>query len=235
MVALSHTVQLRQRLTSLIEQGNAEGLLEALSTLRNADFRVASQFLGQGDAWRAVDEPQFWHFFRILARANAKAFVGTLIKAAVCKHKRQTLTFVAPDLRTFVQEEASVIDVRKMAEAFLPLMDSLEGAQQLLQTLLRAEDTAKTCVMHLFRAATAPCYFLLFRTLKQLEEEVDYLRRIAVELMRRGDKMAFNLAAIVKTYFDLDALPGTFSLQLPAYELSRLDKDYAAFLKILQR
>ena len=81
MPALSHTVQLRQRLSLLIESRNAEGLCATLASLRNADFRTASQYLGQGEVWRALSEEEFWHFFRVLAIDNAKAYVGTLINS----------------------------------------------------------------------------------------------------------------------------------------------------------
>ena len=89
--------------------------------------------------------------------------------------------------------------------------------------------------MSFFRVGTPACYFLLFRALKQMDADLSYLRRIAVELIRKGDKTSFNLAAILQRYFDLGTLPGTFSLQMPPYELSRLDQSYDNFLKILLR
>ena len=46
---------------------------------------------------------------------------------------------------------------------------------------------------------------------------------------------SFNLACIVHHYFGLNDLPGTFSLRLENYELSRLDGNYEQFCKILAR
>ena len=122
MSTLSHTVQLRQRLSLLIESRNAEGLCATLASLRNADFRTASQYLGQGDVWRALTEEEFWHFFRVLAVDNAKAYVGTLIKVVLTLSKRQNFAFDSCEFQRFCREEASTIDRRKMLEAFLPLM-----------------------------------------------------------------------------------------------------------------
>lgn len=235
MPALSHTVQLRQRISAFIEQRNAEGLRATLSALRNADFRTASQYLGQMEVWRVLSEEEFWRFFRVLAVDNAKAYVGTLIKVVVALNKRQKLAFDSEDFRTFTQEEASAIDRRKMLEAFLPLMQTPECIEHLMSSLLRVEDSEHSRVMILFKAGTTASYFLLFTHLKQMDADNAYLRRLAVELIRKGDKSSFNLAAILQRYFDLGTLPGTFSLQMPPYELSRLDQSYDNFLKILLR
>lgn len=235
MPALSHTVQLRQRISAFIEQRNAEGLCATLSALRNADFRTASQYLGQMEVWRVLSEEEFWGFFRVLAVDNAKAYVGTLIKVVVALNKRQKLAFDSSDFRSFAQEEATAIDRRKMLEAFLPLMEDPVGVERLMATLFREENTEHVRVMSFFRVGTPACYFLLFRALKQMDADLSYLRRIAVELIRKGDKTSFNLAAILQRYFDLGTLPGTFSLQMPPYELSRLDQSYDNFLKILLR
>ena len=235
MSAFSHTVQLRQRLSLLIESRNAEGLCATLTSLRNADFRTASQYLGQGDVWRALTEEEFWHFFRVLAVDNAKAYVGTLIKVVLTLSKRQNFAFDSCDFQRFCREEASTIDRRKMLEAFLPLMATPLQAERLMDTLLRSEDSVHSRVMVLFKASTTASYFLLFKQLKEMDAEHAYLRRIAVELIRKGDKCSFNFAAILQRYFDLGNLPGTFSLQMPPYEFSRLDQSFDHFLKILLR
>ena len=45
--------------------------------------------------------------------------------------------------------------------------------------------------------------------------------------------LAFNMASILAAYFGLGQLPGTFSLTLSPYELSRLDASYEPFRKLL--
>ena len=137
--------------------------------------------------------------------------------------------------RTLCREEATTIDRRKMLEAFLPLVAEPAEAESLLEMLWQRADGEKVRVAQLFRAATPATYFLLFKALRHFDDDKLYLRRVALELMRRGDKQAFNLAGMLREYFALGELPGTFALQLPPYELSRLDSRYDAFLKILNR
>lgn len=53
--------------------------------------------------------------------------------------------------------------------------------------------------------------------------------------MKRGDALSFNLASVTKSYFDLPAVGGTFSLRLRPYELSLLEASYADFCAVMRR
>ena len=225
MPAVPPTAALRTRLSSHLAMGNFEALRDHLAALRTAEFRAAGVVLAEANFWSPLTDEAFWAAFRTLCRADSRAFLGTLLKAAVGRRKRAGLHFGGADFSTFCREEATTIDRRKMLEAFLPLV--AEPAE--------AADGEKVRVAQLFRAATPAAYFLLFKALRHFDDDKLYLRRVALELMRRGDKQAFNLAGMLREYFALGELPGTFALQLPPYELSRLDSRYDAFLKILNR
>ena len=191
--------------------------------------------LAEANFWSPLTDEAFWAAFRTLCRADSRAFLGTLLKAAVGRRKRAGLHFGGAHFSTFCREEATTIDRRKMLEALLPLAVEPAEAESLLEMLWQRADGEKVRVAQLFRAATPAAYFLLFKALRHFDDDKLYLRRVALELMRRGDKQAFNLAGMLREYFALGELPGTFALQLPPYELSRLDSRYDAFLKILNR
>jgi len=235
MPASLPTAALRTRLSSHLALCRFDALRDHLLALRNAEFRAASVVLAEANFWSSLSDEAFWSAFRTLCRADSRAFLGTLLKAAVGRRKRGGLQWTAPDFLGFCREDATAIDRRKMLEALLPLASTPEEAESLLAELWHREDGEKVRAAQLFRAATSPTYFLLFKTLRHFEDDKNYLRRVALELMRRGDKAAFNLAGMLREYFALGELPGTFALQLPPYELSRLDSRYDAFLKILNR
>jgi hypothetical protein len=235
MPASLPTAALRTRLSSHLALCRFDALRDHLLALRNAEFRAASVVLAEANFWTSLSDEAFWSAFRTLCRADSRAFLGTLLKAAVGRRKRGGLQWTAPDFLGFCREDATAIDRRKMLEALLPLASTPEEAESLLGELWHREDGEKVRAAQLFRAATPPTYFLLFKTLRHFEDDKNYLRRVALELMRRGDKAAFNLAGMLREYFALGELPGTFALQLPPYELSRLDSRYDAFLKILNR
>lgn len=229
------TARLRENLSTYLAAGDAEALRDRLKTLRHAEFRAAGSVMCEGRFWETVTEAEFWRFFLVLAADNAKAYVGTMLKAAAARHCHRPLVCEAEAFRAFAQDVASDIDRRKTLDALLPLFDQEEKVERLMTLFRVNEENDRVRAGYLFRAGTPVCYFLLFRLLKKWEDDVPTLRRFAVELIRKGDKSSFNLACILREYFNLDEVPGTFSLRLPAYELSRLDAHPEAFLKILLR
>lgn len=229
------TAQLRSRLAAFIVARSAEELRDHLRSLRNAEHRAASVILAEASTWKELTEAEFWQFFLVLTKDNAKAYLGTLLKAVVALNRRAPMQFDHECLTEFAERVASDIDRRKTLDALLPLLSSTTEIERLLALFDLRSSEERIRAGFLFRAGTPSSYFLLFRILQRWEDEPQTLRRFAIELIRRGDKTSFNMACIVREYFNLDALPGTFSLNLPPYELSRLDTHFEAFSKILLR
>ena len=107
--------------------------------------------------------------------------------------------------------------------SFLVLVSS--NSKAYLGTFLPAQ------AFYLLSAGTLPCYYELFQQLKKVEHDTKLLRTYSVQLMQRGDNLSYNMASILQSYFALGELPGTFSLRLRDYELSRLDGSYELFKK----
>lgn len=213
---------LKTQLLVFIRAGKAEAMRDYLLSLRNADFRLAGTVLTDKTLWTDAD---FWTFAATLVATNSRAFLGTMLKAAAA------LGLTAPT-KAFADACTTTIDCRKALESLLPHAVTPVEVNDLLQ-MFRLDDHLYEAI--LFVVGTAPAYFVLFNLLKQHEDDVPYLRRFGVELIRKGDKRSFNLACIIKEYFDLPELPGTFSLSLQPYELSRLDTSYDTFLTIINR
>lgn len=230
---------LKDQLAVFIRAGKAEALRDYLLALRNADFRLAGAVLTEKTLWEVARTEQadtdFWTFAAVLVTANSRAFLGTMLKAAV------TLGLTTPSA-AFAQACTTDIDCRKVLEALLPLATSPEDINALMLQFRTEENRGNKpgnpvtlTETLLFKIGTPPAYFVLFNLLKQHEDDAAYLRRFGVELIRKGDKRSFNLACIIKEYFALAELPGTFSLSLKPYELSRLDTSYTTFLTILNK
>lgn len=213
---------LKAQLAVFIRAGKTEALRDYLLTLRNADFRLSGTVLTDKTLWADAD---FWDFATVLVAANSRAFLGTMLKAAIaCSQVCPTTEFAAVCLTD--------IDKRKVLETLMPQTVTPTEINDLF-VRFHVEDTIRE--MMLFKAGTAAAYFVLFNHLKQHEDDLAHLRRFGVELIRKGDKRSFNLACILKEYFGLPELPGTFSLSLQPYELSRLDTSFDTFLTIINR
>ncbi|MBR1732553.1 MAG: hypothetical protein IJ729_02275 [Alloprevotella sp.] len=224
-----HNPQLERRLQYFTAAGDAEGLLACLRSLSNTDFRTAGYLLAE-TLLPALAGADFWKFFLNLVPADPKAYLGTFLKAAVSLYRCGDLSLDAPQLETFAAK-ASTIDGRKILETLLPVVAAPHEVNRLLA--LYCEDRPQARIAFLLRTATAPCYYELFRNFRQLDHLPELLRRYCLQLMSRGDKLSFNLASITQAYFGLPGLPGTFSLRLEHYQLSRLDENFESFRKIL--
>lgn len=221
---------LKTQIAVFIRQEKAESLRDYLASLRNADFRLAGQILADRQLWEHLPEAtantMFWQFAAVLVAANNRAYLGTMLKAA-------TATKSLMPTVEFATTCTTDIDKKKVLEALLPTQKTPSDVNAMLQMF--GFDSAAATENILFKIGTPVCYFVLFNLLKQYEDRHDYLRRICIELIRKGDKYSFNLACIIKEYFGLAELPGTFSLSLQPYELSRLDANYDTFLSIIRK
>lgn len=214
----------KTQLSAYIRRGRASELLEFLATLNNAHHRAASRALAEASVW--VDVGDFWHFAAVLVAANSRAYLGTMLKAA------NALELNAPTTE-FAAACSTDIDRRKVLEALLPKAISPESVNKLLQHFsLSGEQTIEILLL---RTGTPAAYFVLFNRLRQHEDNPELLRRFGIELIRKGDKRSFNLASILQSYFGLAPLPGTFSLTLNPYELSRLETSYDKFRTIVNK
>lgn len=220
---------LKAQLAVFIRGGKAEALRDYLLTLRTTDFRLAGTVLADKTLWEMLKTENavadFWTFAAVLVAADSRAFLGTMLKAATA------LRLKAPT-PAFAAACTTAIDYRKVLEALVPTAVTPTEVNALTQMFATEESVIEAV---LFKVGTAPAYFVLFNLLKQHEDDAPYLRRFGIELIRKGDKRSFNLACIIKEYFGLPELPGTFSLSLQPYELSRLDTSYDTFLTIINR
>jgi hypothetical protein len=220
-----HNPILRQRLLQPLQAGDIKGLQEILANLKSMDFKTAGFLLAE-EVLPTLEEQTFWKCFLAIVPTNAKAYLGTFLKAAIALHKQGRLTLTSEALEAYAQTGITPIDCRKVLEALLPLARGHEEIAFLLHCF--TSDVQQRIAL-LLRINTLPAAYTLFREMKTQEEDLALLRSTCLALMKRGDARAFRLASLCVSYFGLEAIPGTFSLTLQPYELSRLDQSYETF------
>lgn len=220
-----HNPILRQRLLQPLQAGDIKGLQDILANLKSMDFKTAGFLLAE-EVLPTLEEQTFWKCFLAIVPTNAKAYLGTFLKAAIALHKQGRLTLTSEALEAYAQTGITPIDCRKVLEALLPLARGHEEIAFLLHCF--TSDVQQRIAL-LLRINTLPAAYTLFREMKTQEEDLALLRSTCLALMKRGDARAFRLASLCVSYFGLEAIPGTFSLTLQPYELSRLDQSYETF------
>lgn len=225
-----HNPALRLRLKSLIDSGDGKGLLAVLQALNNREQRTAGYLLGE-ELLATMREPQaFLDIFLVVVSANAKAYLVTFLKAARELYGTGQLSLTDERWTAFAAT-ASAVDCCKVLDTLLPVANKADEVAALLQNF--ATDSAEEQITYLLRSGTTASYYYLFRLLQRVEDQRELLRRCYVGLVQRGEHRSFNMACIVRSYFDLHELPGNFSLNLQPYQFSRLDLTPESFAKVL--
>lgn len=214
-------------------QGNdAAGLVALLHGFSCADFRAAGQLLAGKVLPEVADDGAFWQLFAKVVPINAKAYLGTFLKAAVMRIEKGGGILLDGKAMEAFAAQASAIDRRKVLLSLFPRVHGLEVATRLW--VLFAPVEARERLALLLRVPTLLGAYFLFREVRPFEGSPDVLRGTCVQLMKRGDSLAFSLASVLQAYYSLPPLPGTFSLSLKPYELSRLDGSFDTFRTVFK-
>jgi hypothetical protein len=228
----------KRLLTFFVEDGergmccdDVSGLVTCLGTLSNADFRTAGFLLGERILPRCSADG-FWTVALRLTEFNSKAFLVTLLKSLSLRDERVNLQH--PALKQFVRflnEKGNGIDKQKFILWVLPLLNVPADVEMLFEML---EITSPSLVSDfLIHQGSTLSYYALFQLLRRQEGDMTFAEECCRRLMRRGDGLSFNVASVFKVYFGLENIRGTFSLNLAPYEMSRLERSYDAFVKIV--
>lgn len=234
-----------QRLRQLFDANDWEALVPYLEGLSHSHFRTAGYLIGE----RLLPELSaecFWDIATRLILWQPKAFTVTIAKAAAPRLEHGALTlddngFCA--LAKALKDDTHLIDRQKLLLQWLPSMPEATQMERLFEQLAITDPRRR--VEFLLRTDGLVAAFVLLRTLRFEEHDPAYLTNICRQLIRRAstlshstgkaDALSFNLASLLRTYFDLPDLRGTFSLTLEPYELSRLDTDFDVFKRIITK
>ena len=221
------------QLGRLVAAGDPSSVTRYLGTLSHARFRTAGYILCERTMQQCPADT-FWTLSQALVAYNSRAFLVTVLKAFLTRRSQAGDVSIDDEgFRAFCFHiQGGQEDCRKVLQHILPALDDPSQLRQLF-TLLGMTDQARW-IPFLLRCNTLPGYFLLFNSLHYIEHDTDQLERIAYYLIRSGDTLSFNLASLVKAYFGLTHVKGTFSLSLKPYELARIAANYSVFCQKMQ-
>ena len=222
-------------LNGFFQERDWEGLVDYLQGLTNKDFRMAGEIIGSC-LMPQIDSEMFWQVFDRLFIYHSKAFLVTMLKAAALRKQQGDFTLndegFAPVAKHLL-EQGTEIDRMKFITHMLQIFPDEPEELSFLMHQLKI-DTPRTCADYFLRAENLASYYLLFMTLRKLEHDKEFLTRCCHFLVKKGTSLSFNLASIMKAYFDLEGVKGTFSLTLKPYQMGRMDSSYENFKKIMQ-
>ena len=221
---IHYSIQIDRRISPLVAVEDYKALFELLDSFSHSQFRTATYMLGEKYALE-VSADGFWRLFAMLLQRDSKAFLVIMLKALVQRMEKGDVNIKDEGFLTLCHI-MNEVDRQKTLQFLLSYLKDDEQVRYLFRCF-----TMETheWIPYLIKVNSLPCSFVLFSSLRYIEHERDYLVRIAYFLMKRGDGLSFNLASLMKAYFGLEELKGTFSLQLKPFELARLETSYSAF------
>lgn len=219
-------------ISSYITASDWDGLYERFDRMSNAEFRRSEQLV-RTSILPTLDNDAFWDAYHHLLIYRRQAFLSSIL---AIRHLAMTgalsfQTASAQAVARWLQTEspASVVKVLRMA---IPL---LANYQQILGIFVWLDfSDSREIVQLLTKETSAHAYYALFHHLKHEADNTALLRSACMALMRKGDDMSFNMASILRSYFDIIDINSTLSLQVEPYELSYLDQSADNFIHVLK-
>lgn len=229
-----YNITIHTQLARFAGRGMWTEMTEYLGRLSNADYRTAGYIVGER-ILPGLEVQAFWELFACLSLFDAKAFLVTVCKSAAHRIVAEEITLQGDALERLFTEwnkGGHDIDKQKFIRTILPSLAQPDDVVSLFERLAITDSEAR--LDYLLCVDSLPCAFVFFNTLKSMEQNPARLRHYCLLLMKKGTNMSYNLASIVKNYFDLTGVPGTFSLAIAPHEQNYLERSFDTFSKVMR-
>ena len=153
-----------------------------LGRLSHKDFQTAGKIIGE-TLLPSVDENKFWAAFYCLIDFHPKAFLMTMLKAIPKRYNNKTFNlrhngFIV--VSNYLNTKNATIDKEKIIRFMLNVLDNPDDIDYLFTRF--KIDTPKDKLEYLLRGRTMAAYFVMFKTLREVEHDRSLLNRCAVFL-----------------------------------------------------
>lgn len=221
----------RERVRQLIGIRDWESLTQMLESLSNMELRRMERVMRE-DVLGGLENDLFWETLLYLIIFKRAAFISG-VTAVTHLAKDETLDFDLESVRRLYEylKETNEESLVKMCNMMMPELMTEAQVMGMFEALHVENEVTRLSV--LLKAEHDLSYYLIFKTLKMIEDKV-IARKCCTALMKRQDDRAFNAVCLIKAYFGLDELPARFSLTIEQYELSHIDRDYNTFCHVLE-
>ena len=139
----------------------------------------------------------------------------------------------AVECEPYLTADHRLLDREKLLLQWLPVMQHPSNIEKLFDMLRLTEPRRR--LDFLLRVESLAAGFVLLRTLRFEEHDRELLIATCRQLMRRGTSESFNMACLIREFFGLEEVRGTFSLRLEPYEMTCVDTDFDTFCRLVHK
>ncbi len=217
---------------SLISRQDWDGLYEAFGKMSNSEFRRIETQIRE-HVLPTLQNDTFWDAYLHLIMFRKQSFLSGIL-AISHLIRTKNIQFQCDEARKvacWLKENSpeSIIKVLRMA---VPLLDTYEMTEELFTTF--KTDSLLQGASILVAENSSHAYYVLFNMLKAHADDHESIKQVCLGLIRKNTDLSFNMASILRCYFDIKDIKSTFSLDIQPYELSYIDKSYENFNHVLQ-
>ena len=220
----------KDRVTQLISTCDWDGLTQMLKNLSNMELRRMERVMRE-EVLPTLENDLFWETLLCAIQFKRSAFISgvTAVRHLV---KDGTLDFSTEGVAQLYEhlKATNAESVVKLCNMMLPELQTESQVKGMFEAFHVENEVTQLAI--LLKAEHDLSYYLIFKTLKLIEDKV-VARKCCMALVKRQDDRAFNAVCLIKAYFGLDDLPARFSLTIEQYELSHIDRDFDTFVHIL--
>ncbi|MCQ2113151.1 MAG: hypothetical protein MJY95_07405 [Bacteroidaceae bacterium] len=221
-----------QTIKQLIVAGDWGGLDKSLSRLSNSEYRRMEPIVNSM-VLSTLGNDDFWKAYLHLLMFRRQSFLTGILSI---KHlaKDGSLDFRSEDARNVADwlRENSPESMVKVARMALPILFTWQQIEDLL--CFAGIEDEQASIDLLVKESSPHAYYVLFGILRRACDNQQLVRNCLIQIMKKNDDLSFNMASIVRSYFGIDDIRSTFSLQIEPFELNYLDKSYDNFIHVLQ-
>lgn len=221
----------KERIEQLIGTRDWEGLTQMLRSLSNMELRRMERVMRE-EVLPTLENDLFWETLLHIIIFKRAAFLSGVVAT---RHlaKDGTLNFATEGVSRLYEhlKVTNAESIVKMCNMMVPELTSEEQVMGMFEAFHVENEVTRLAV--LLKAEHDLSYYLIFKTLKLIEDKV-VARKCCMALVKRKDDRAFNAVCLIKAYFGLDDLPARFSLTIEQYELSHIDRNFDTFVHVLE-
>lgn len=213
----------------LISSEDWNGLEIRLNCMSNMEFRRIQVAIRESILPK-LDNKKYWRALLQLIKFRKQSFI-TGILAIDKLAERNILDFKDKGARALSEylNSESPETVKKIADMAISKLNSIELLEEFFE-VFKVNDLQK--LPPLLKCQKPQTYYCLFKALQRLSDN-NVVRLCCNQLVKHNSDISFNMASILKSYFDISDLKWQLSLKIEPYELNRIDRDYNTFCSIL--
>ncbi len=222
----------KDKILSLIKKEDWDALNQLFLSMTNAEFRRI-EIIMKDQVLPSLSNHDYWKTYLHLLMYRRQAFLACILSIERLAKKNELNFDCEPAKNVFLwlkeNSPESVLKVVRMAVPLLTSEPQIVGFFRLFEI-----NDEVDCVAILLKESTSFSYYALFDVLKRVADNRDLLCTAYFLIMKKNDDMSFNMASIIRSYFDLNEIKSTFSLHIEPYELSYIEQSYENFVHVLK-